>query len=89
MSFFTVNIALPRTIELTICASAERVARRAAEEFVSTAFSNALRFWDDNEPISDDEDFPLGGVQIEMPNEGHIELAEDAIEIIGRQEARQ
>ena len=60
MSFYKVAIALPRTIELTVCARDERTARQAAWEFVSTAFANALNFWDDNEPISDDEGRPLG-----------------------------
>jgi hypothetical protein len=89
MSFFTVNIALPRIVELTICARDERAARRAAAEFVETAFANALQFWDDNEPISDEEGRPLGTVQIEMPHEGEIALAADAIEITAREESRQ
>jgi hypothetical protein len=46
-------------------------------------------FWDDNEPITDDNGRPSGVVQIEMPNEGEIELAADAIEITGREESRQ
>ena len=89
MSFFTVNVTLPRTVELTICARNERIARRAAVEFVETAFANALDFWADNEPISDDEGRPIGEVQIEMPHEGAIELTADAIAITARQEARQ
>jgi hypothetical protein len=89
MSFFTVKVTLPRTAELTICARDEKVARRAAVEFIETAFANALRFWDDNESISDDEGRPLGEVQIEMPDEGMIELARGAVEISGRQEAQQ
>ena len=89
MSFFTVNIALPRTVELTICARNEHTAHVGAEEFVATAFANALDFWDDNEPITDDEGRPLGEVQIEMPNEGMIELASGAVEITGRRESRQ
>ena len=89
MSFFTVKVTLPRTAELTICARNERMAQRAAVEFIETAFANALRFWDDNESISDDEGRPLGEVQIEMPDEGMIELARGAVEISGRQEAQQ
>jgi hypothetical protein len=89
MSFFTVNVALPRTVELTICARDKRLARRAAAEFVKTAFANALQFWDDNEPICDDEGRLLGMVQIEMPDEGEIELVPDAIEITAREESRQ
>jgi hypothetical protein len=89
MSFFTVKVTLPRTAELTICARDERVARRAAVEFVETAFANALRFWAHDEPISDDEGRPLGEVQIEMPHEGEIELPADAVEITAREEARQ
>jgi hypothetical protein len=83
------KVTLPRTAELTICARDEWVARTAAAEFVETAFANALRFWDDNEPISDDEGQLLGYVQIEMPEEGMIELAVDAIEITARAESRQ
>jgi hypothetical protein len=60
------------------------LAARAAGEFVVTAFANALQFWADNEPISDDEDRLLGEVSIEMPEEGMIELAVDAIEITAR-----
>jgi len=89
MSFFTVKITLPRTVELTICARDEWVARRAAVEFVETAFANALDFWADNEPISDDEGRPIGEVQIEMPHQGAIELPADAIEITAREKARQ
>ena len=89
MSFFTVEVTLPRTVELTICARNQRVARRAAVEFVETAFANALRFWDDNEPISDDEGRPMGAVQIDMSDEGTIDLAEDAIQITACEEARQ
>ena len=88
MTFFSVTVTLPRTTELTICAYDEQTARRAATEFVETAFSNALRWWDDNEPILDDEGQPLGTVQIEMPNEGDIELAAGAIEITAREPAR-
>lgn len=89
MSFFTVKITLPRTVEMTICARNERMARHGAEEFVSTAFANALSFWDDNEPISDNEGRPMGEVQIEMSNEGIISLVPGAVEITGRQEAQQ
>ena len=89
MSFFTVKVALPRTAELTICACNEQLAHRAATEFIETAFANALDFWDHNEPITDDDGRLLGKVQIEMPNEGHIELAEGAVEITAREEARQ
>jgi hypothetical protein len=89
MSLFTVNVALPRIVELTICARDESLARRAAAEFVETAFANALLFWDDNEPISDDEGQPLGYVQVDMPDEGEIELAANAIEITAREESRQ
>ena len=89
MSLFTVKVTLPSTLELTICARDEWVARRAAVEFVETAFANALDFWADNEPISDDECRPIGEVQIEMPHEGEIELAPDAIAITAREEARQ
>ena len=89
MSFFTVKVTLPRTVEMTICARNERMARHGAEEFVSTAFANALSFWDDNEPITDNEGRSLGEVQIEMPNEGIISLGPGAAEITGRQEAQQ
>jgi hypothetical protein len=89
MSFFTVKVTLPRTAELTICARHEGTARHAAEEFVSTAFANALRFWDDNEPVCDDEGRPVGEVQIEMPNEGMIELVSGAVEITERRESQQ
>jgi hypothetical protein len=89
MSFYQMTITLPRTVELTVCARDERTARQGAEEFVSTAFANARRFWDDNEPTSDDEGRPLGAVQIEMPDEGEIELAAGAVEITGRHESRQ
>ena len=65
--------------ELTVCACDERAARWAATEFVETVFANALRFWDHNEPITDDNGRPLGAVQIEMSNEGEMELAADAI----------
>src|SRR5262249_5672904 len=81
MSFFTVKVALPRTAELTICACDEQLAERAATEFVETAFANALNFWSHDERITDDEGRLLGAVQIEMLNEGHIELAEGAVEI--------
>jgi hypothetical protein len=89
MSFFTVKVTLPRAVELTICARNERMARHGAEEFVSTAFANALSFWGDNEPISDNEGRPMGEVQIEMPKEGVISLVPGAVEITGRQEAQQ
>ena len=89
LSFFTVKVTLPRTVELTICSRNERMARRAAVEFIETAFANALDFWADNEPITDNEGRPLGEVQIEMPDEGMIELASGAVEITGRQEAQQ
>jgi hypothetical protein len=89
MSFFTVKVTLPRTAELTICALNEWVARRAAIEFVETAFANALDFWAPNDPISDEDGGLIGEVQIEMPHEGEIELAADAIEITARKEARQ
>ena len=89
MSFFTVKVTLPHTAELTICASDEQLAERAAAEFVETAFANALDFWGHHERITDDEGRLLGAVQIEMLNEGHIELDEDAIEITAREEARQ
>jgi hypothetical protein len=36
-----------------------------------------------------DEGRPLGEVQLEMPDEGMIELAPDAVEITGRQESLQ
>src|ERR1700757_607833 len=74
MSFFNVKVALPDTVELTICATSEQVARLAAEEFVATAFAEALGFWDHNEPITDHDGLSLGAVQIEMRNEGEIEL---------------
>ena len=83
------KITLPRSIDLTICTGNEKTVLRAAEEFVTTAFSEALKFWDDNEPITDDEGRLLGHVQLEMENEGEIELTEDAIEITARAEARQ
>ena len=89
MSFFKMTITLPRTIKLTVCTRDEPTARQAAEEFVETAFANALGFWDHNEQISDDEGRPLGEVQLEMPDEGMIELASDAVEITGRQESLQ
>jgi hypothetical protein len=89
MSFFTMKVTLPRTVELTICAREESVARRAAAEFVETALANALDLWADNEPINDDEGRPLGEVQIEMPDEGMIELVSGAVEITGRREAQQ
>jgi hypothetical protein len=79
MSFFTVKVRLPRTVNLTVCACDERTALRAAEEFVTTAFTNALRFWDDREPITDDEGRLLGEVRLEMVNEGEIELAANAM----------
>jgi len=84
-----VRVALPRTIELTICSRNERVAETAAVEFIETAFANALDFWSHNEAITDDEGRPIGEVQIEMLNEGMIELASGAIKITGRQEAQQ
>ena len=89
MSFFTVKVILPRTAELTICARDEQLAYRAATEFVETAFANALDFWGHNEPITDDQGRLLGAVLIEMLNDGHIELAEDAVEITAQEEARQ
>jgi hypothetical protein len=89
MSFYKVTVTLPRTAELTVCARDEQTARQAAWEFISTAFANALRFWGDNEPISDDEGQLLGEAQLDMPDEGVIELAQDAVEITGRQESRQ
>ena len=82
MSFFTVKVTLPRTAELTICARDEQAARWVAAEFVETAFANALDFWSNNEPITDGEGRPIGEVQIEMPNEGMIELASGAVEIV-------
>ena len=88
MSHFNVKVTLPRSVELTICARNEWLARIAAAEFVETAFENALRFWDENEPISDDEGRLIGEVQIEMPHEGAIELAADAIAITERKEAQ-
>jgi hypothetical protein len=89
MSRFTVKVTLPRTAELTICASDESLAQRAAREFVATAFANALDFWGENEPITDEEGRLLGKVQIEMANEGHLELAADAVKVTGRGEALQ
>jgi hypothetical protein len=89
MSFFTVKVTLPRAVELTVCTRNERVARRAAVEFIETAFANALDFWADNEPITDNEGRPMGEVQIEMSNEGIISLVPGAVEITGRQEAQQ
>jgi len=86
---FTVKITLPRTIDLTVCTCDKRTALRAAEEFVVTAFANALDFWGDREPITDDEGRLLGEVRLEMANEGEIVLAADAIEITAREEARQ
>ena len=83
---YKMAIRLPR-IELTVCACDERTVRQGACEFVSTAFANALRFWDDNEPISDDEGRPLGEVQLEMPDEGMIDLAPGAVEITGQQKS--
>ena len=65
------------------------MAESAAVEFVETAFANALDLWAHNEPISDDRGRPIGEVQIEMPDEGMIELASGAVEITGRQEAQQ
>jgi len=89
MSLFKVKVKLPGTVELSIFARSEVAARLAAEEFVSTAFGNALSFWDHNEPITDHEGRPLGSVQIDMPNDGEIELPTDAVEITAREEARQ
>jgi hypothetical protein len=89
MSFFSVKVTLPRTVELTVCARNECVARRAAVEFVETVFANALDFWAHNEPITDDEGRPIGEVDIEMPDEGMIELVSGAVEITGRREAQQ
>ena len=89
MSFFTVKVALPRTVELTVCARNGHMARHGAEEFVATAFANALLFWDDNEPICDDEGRPLGKVQIEMSDEGMIELAPGAVNITAQRESPQ
>jgi len=89
MSFFTVKVNLPRTAELTICARDEWLARRAAWEFVATAFANALSFWGDNEPIEDEEGRLLGEVQIEMANAGQMELPAGAVQITTREEARQ
>jgi hypothetical protein len=89
MSFYKMMITLPRTVELTVCVRDERTARQDTEEFVSTTFANALRFWDDNELISDDEGWRLGEVRLEMLDEGMIELASGAVEITGRQESRQ
>ena len=43
MSKFVHTFRLP-SIELTVTANSEEIAQRAAEEFVSTAFANALRF---------------------------------------------
>jgi hypothetical protein len=71
MSFYKMMIRLPHTVRLTVCARDEQTARQAGWEFASTAFANALQFWDDNEPISDDEGRPLGEVQVEMPNKAH------------------
>jgi hypothetical protein len=88
MSFCNVKVTLPRSVELTICARNEQTARYAAVEFVETAFANALAFWDHNEPISDDEGRWVGDVQIEMPHEGAIELAADAIAMTERKEAQ-
>jgi hypothetical protein len=81
MTLYQATITLPRTIEITVCASDERTAWQGAEEFVATAFANALRFWDDNEPICDDAGNLLGEVRLEMPHEGMIELAAGAVEL--------
>ena len=89
MSLFKMKVNLPDTVELTICATSEQVARLTAEEFVSTAFAEALRFWDHNEPIIDSAGPLLGAVQIDMPNEGEIELPMGAIEITAKKESRQ
>ena len=89
MSLFKVNVNLPDTVELSIFSRSEVAARLAAEELVSTAFANALSFWDHNEPISDHEGRPLGSVQLDMPNAGEIELPAGAVEITVREEARQ
>jgi hypothetical protein len=80
-----------RLARVRVCLGVARAfpARHGGEEFVSTAFANALLFWDDNEPISDDDGWPLGEVQIEMPNEGMVELARGAVEITGRRESQQ
>jgi hypothetical protein len=88
MSLYKMTITLPRTVELTVCAQDEQTALYGAWEFVSTAFANALSSWGDNELISDDEGRPLGEVQLEMPDEGLIELGLDDVEITG-QESRQ
>jgi hypothetical protein len=58
--------ALPTPIAITVD---EWLARRAAVEFVETAFADALDFWADNEPDGDDEGRPIGEVQTEMPHE--------------------
>jgi len=85
MSLFTVNVALPRTVQLTICARNEWVAQYAAIEFVETAFMNALAMWDERgELIRDEDDQPLVEVSVSMPREGQIELAPNAVEITAR-----
>jgi hypothetical protein len=45
-----------------------------------TAFANVLQFWGNNEPITDEDGRALGAAQIEMSDEGEIELATDAVE---------
>jgi hypothetical protein len=68
MSVFKVTVLLPRTIDMTVCASGVSTARRAAIEFTETAFANALQFWGYNEPLTAGRT-----AQVSMPASGMIE----------------
>jgi hypothetical protein len=63
--------------------------RQATWEFVTTAFAEALRFWDHNEPITDEGGQTLGTVQIELTDKGEIDIYASDIEVTAREEARQ
>jgi hypothetical protein len=82
-SVFKIQVR-PPSIELTVTADSEEIAQRAAEEFVSTAFANALDCWDDAEVINDDGGRPLGEVSIEMPDEGMLYADEIILEVTER-----
>ena len=83
MSDFKIVLRLP-SIELTVAANSGEIAQRAAEEFVSTAFANALDCWDDDEVINDDGGRPLGEVTIEMPDEGVLDRDQIIVEVTER-----
>jgi hypothetical protein len=82
-SVFKIEVR-PPSIELTVTADSEKIAQKAAEEFVSTAFANALWFWDYAEVINDDEGQPLGEVSIEMPDEGMLYADQIILEVTER-----